>query len=87
MTKPRPAQQRQFTCLICGRQFWGDSQPKRYCSAACAAKVPRKSRAKPKIPRQCVQCGRPFTPARGHAQTCSTRCRVAAHRRRQRSKA
>jgi hypothetical protein len=31
--------------------------------------------------RRCANCGSPFTPKNGLGKTCSTRCRVALHRR------
>jgi formylmethanofuran dehydrogenase subunit E len=70
-----------FTCHTCVEtavqpRAWG--RLPRYCSPACEPKPV--SRAKPRPTIKCAVCGESFSPRRRDARTCSTRCRVAAHR-------
>jgi hypothetical protein len=74
----------QYKCAVCRQWYFGGKQPSRYCSERCyrrRVRGPRRSRARPRQTATCAQCGEPFEQTRGDARYCSTRCRVAAHRK------
>lgn len=73
------------------------SRPGRFCSDACAAVAHKASvaatqarvveqrsaaRAERRAGLKCENCGEPLEAARSTARFCSTKCRMAAHRRR-----
>lgn len=66
--------------------YWGRPDPPqivyRCCSAACdrAAERDDQRGRGPGYSGPCSWCQQPMTSRRGDARTCSTRCRVAAHR-------
>jgi len=72
-------------CDSCGRliakptnnDFREDAR--RFCSGTCASRYYYKP--KPLIWIPCQQCGETFQAKRSDAKYCSTRCRVAAHRK------
>lgn len=82
---------RTITCLGCGERFFRRNPGQHstgYCSEACRRAVlaqrQRTRRATERVPpppRPCDHCGVAFEPARSDARFCSSRCRVAAHRR------
>lgn len=55
-------------------------------SVAPKAIAPQTRSQVPQRRRQCGRCSKPFWATRRHAQWCSTRCRVAAHRERRRAR-
>jgi hypothetical protein len=76
----------QQQCRVCRQEFFGAINT-RYCSRACyrqRPKAPRPSRAKWRDFVACPVCQETFQPTRNDALFCSVRCRVAAHRARQR---
>jgi endogenous inhibitor of DNA gyrase (YacG/DUF329 family) len=69
---PRP-------CGHCGRLIrWGD--PMGFCCERCAYEDKKAGRRVDRIERPCSFCGKPFTPKRKDAMTCSDRCRQAKRR-------
>jgi hypothetical protein len=58
-------------------------------AAALGGRAPHKEclacRAPQDRSRPCERCGEPFTPTRSDARFCSGRCRVAAHRQREKA--
>ena len=77
-------------CEHCGREIrhWDFSQPMpSACCAECrrmaANKRSRERRRVTHTPMLCVVCGEMFTPTRGDAKTCSSRCRQKLYRREQ----
>ena len=75
------------TCPGCGQTvIWAMRGYRHYhttgpypCSERCRSRM---RRPQVDLTRECEWCGERFTPARAHAVTCSTRCRVARHRAR-----
>ncbi len=82
-------------CSGCGMTFWRKPRPRAsghaFCSRQCFAAFHR--RLTPKARRwfygvkeqfpakACEHCGEQFEPKYYHVRFCSTRCRVAAHRK------
>lgn len=77
-------------CAYCGESIRMLLPNVCFCSNDCASamqrhnkQLSRPSRAKTPTPTTCAVCGDTFTPKRKGAKTCSTRCRVKAHRQKQ----
>ena len=83
-------------CAECGRVYRqvnkaGIVRPEmKYCGARCRqvanARVQRERRAEKLSSRDCLECGRTFTPQhKSHQEYCSKKCRQRAHYRRSRA--
>lgn len=87
ITEPTPVR----ACRQCGEAFTPWHLSRQYCSDRCKLVMHRNAKVKrfeasegiqALLHPACLNCDRPMPGARSHAQTCSTRCRVAAHRAR-----
>ena len=76
-----------INCVVCGKKAKSrHADMRKYCSERCRQRAKyRRTRKPPKLPRRCVECGKPFEASNHSHSYCTKRCKNRAAQKRRRN--